>query len=121
MHNPYKNKPLNYSDRLASSNPDIVCLHSLRNDQVMRASIPVMKDIQWTTFDNAKRLVKVGAAKPSDFWVFAGYAGWGPDQLMGELDRKSWYMVATDSQTLLKELSRQTSGNDPVCELNCVY
>jgi hypothetical protein len=50
---------------LNSMNQDIVCLHSLKNDQVMRASIPVMKDIQWTTFDNAKRLVKVGAAAPS--------------------------------------------------------
>lgn len=48
-----------------------------------------------------------------DFWVFCGYAGWGPDQLMGELGRKSWYMVATDSQTLLQELARQTSGADP--------
>lgn len=32
---------------------------------------------------------------------------------MGELDRKSWYMVATDSQTLLKELKRLSSGADP--------
>lgn len=50
---------------LNSMSPDIVCLHSLKNDQVQRASIPVMNDIQWTTFDNAKRLVKVGAASPS--------------------------------------------------------
>ena len=60
---------------LTSRHPDIVCLHSLKNKQVTKASIPVMKDIQWTTFDNAKRLVKVGAAKPTDFWVFCGYAG----------------------------------------------
>jgi putative AlgH/UPF0301 family transcriptional regulator len=32
---------------------------------------------------------------------------------MGELERKSWYMVATDSQTLLKELARQAAGADP--------
>jgi putative AlgH/UPF0301 family transcriptional regulator len=32
---------------------------------------------------------------------------------MGELDRKSWYMVATDSQTLLKELARQSAASDP--------
>ena len=41
------------------------------------------------------------------------YLGWGPGQLMGELDRKSWYMVATDSQTLLKELGRQSAASDP--------
>jgi putative AlgH/UPF0301 family transcriptional regulator len=97
-----------------SVNPDIVCLHSItNNDLVNNASIPVMKDIQWTSFDAAKRLVKAGVAHPSDFWVFCGYAGWGPGQLMGELDRKSWYMVATDSQTLLKELARQAAGSDP--------
>ena len=94
-------------------NQDIVCLHSLKNPKAINASVPVMKDIQWTTFENAKKLVKVGAAKPTDFWVFCGYAGWGPGQLMGELKRKSWYMVATDSQTLLKELARQSAGADP--------
>lgn len=98
---------------LGSTKPDIVCLHSLKNEQAAKASIKVMKDIQWTSFENAKRLVQVGAAQPTDFWVFMGYAGWGAGQLMGELDRKSWYMVATDSQTLLKELSRQSAASDP--------
>ena len=37
----------------------------------------------------------------------------GPEQLKGELERNSWYMVATDSQTLLKELARQSDGADP--------
>lgn len=96
-----------------SPNPDIVCLHHLGNPQVTEASIPVMNDIQWTTFENAKRLVHAGVANPEDFWVFVGYAGWGPGQLMGELARKSWYMVAADSRTLIKELGRQSSGADP--------
>eukprot|EP00980_Cylindrotheca_fusiformis_P023812 scaffold11032_cov122-Cylindrotheca_fusiformis.AAC.13 len=98
---------------LNAKNPDIVCLHSLKNEKASSASIPVMNDIQWTTFTNAKRLVKAGVADVRDFWVFVGYAGWGPGQLKGELERKSWYMVATDSQTLLKELARQAEGADP--------
>jgi putative AlgH/UPF0301 family transcriptional regulator len=98
---------------LNSDNPEVVCLHSLRNEQAIKASRTVMKDIQWTTFENANRLVRAGVAKPTDFWVFMGYAGWGAGQLMGELDRKSWYMVATDSQTLLKELARLSAGADP--------
>jgi putative AlgH/UPF0301 family transcriptional regulator len=96
-----------------SQHPDIVCLHSLKSQKASNASVPVMKDIKWTTFDNAKRLVKAGVAQVSDFWVFVGYAGWGPRQLMGELDRNSWNMVATDSQTLLKELARQSKTSDP--------
>lgn len=93
--------------------PDILCLHSLKDDRAIQASNSVMKDIQWTTFENAKKLVKQGVASVSDFWVFVGYAGWGPDQLKGELERNSWYMVATDSQTLLQELARQGAGEDP--------
>ena len=99
---------------LDSLMPEIVCLHSLKSDEAKEASNSVMKDIQWTSFENAKKLVKKGVASgPEDFWLFAGYAGWGPQQLSGELDRKSWYMCATDSQTLLQELARQSKGVDP--------
>lgn len=94
--------------------PDITCLHSLDDPDVQKVSKSVMKDIQWTTFENAKKLVKENKAKPDDFWLFGGYAGWGPQQLAGELDRKSWYMAATDSQTLLKELARQSKDADPL-------
>ncbi len=37
-----------------AKHPDILCLHSLKDERATKASIPVMKDIQWTTFDNAK-------------------------------------------------------------------
>jgi putative AlgH/UPF0301 family transcriptional regulator len=97
---------------LKSEKPDIVCLHSLQSREATKASIPIMNDIQWTTFKNAKRLVKAGVAVPADFQVFCGYAGWAPGVLVEELDRKSWYTVATNSQTLLKELS-QTASSDP--------
>jgi len=96
-----------------AKHPAIVCLHSIKDEKATKASIPVMKDIQWTTFDNAKKLVKAGVAEVNDFWVFVGYAGWGRGQLKGELISNSWYMVATDSQTLLKELARQGEGSDP--------
>lgn len=98
---------------LNARHPDITCIHSLKSEMAIKASIPIMKDIQWTTFHNAKKLVKAGVADVRDFWVFVGYAGWGPGQLAGELTRNSWYMVATDSQTLLQELARNGEGADP--------
>ncbi len=94
--------------------PEIVCIHTMKgDDKVDDASSTVMKDIQRCTFEQAKLLVSEGRAQPSDFWCFAGYAGWGPSQLMGELNRQSWYMCATDSQTLLKELANQSAYTDP--------
>jgi len=96
-----------------SEKPDFVCLHSLTDKRVTDASVPVMDDMHWTTFENAKQLVHAGIAEPSDFWVFCGYAGWGPGQLTAELEHDSWYMVATDTETLLKELKRQSAGSDP--------
>ncbi len=55
----------------------------------------------------------VGKRNSSNKLLFIGYAGWGPGQLNGELERSSWYVVATDLQTLLKELARQSEGADP--------
>ena len=97
---------------IESANPDLICLHTLSSPHATRASLPIMNDMQWTTFENAKRLVHAGVASPSDFQVFCGYAGWGPGQLRNELDRKSWYMVAMDSLSLVKELA-MTASADP--------
>lgn len=98
---------------LSSSHPDITCLHSLSSAAATKASVPIVDKIQWTSFSNAKKLVNAGVATVDDFWVFVGYCGWAPGQLAGELTRSSWYMVATDSQTLLQELGRQGQGADP--------
>ena len=61
--------------------PELICLHSIStgnkdvDEQINEVSNTVMKDIKWTSFEDAKTLVKKGLAKTSDFWVFAGYAG----------------------------------------------
>ena len=112
--------------------PDIVCIHTLGKknqnakgdvdstndddddeDLVQELSTTVIQNIQRVSFSDAKLLVQKKLAKPSDFWCFAGYCGWGPNQLTSELNRNSWYMCATDSQTLLQELAKQSSCIDP--------
>ena len=55
-----------------SQRPDITCLHSIKDPRATKASIPVMKSIQWTSFENAKKLVKAGVAEVNDFWTFVG-------------------------------------------------
>jgi putative AlgH/UPF0301 family transcriptional regulator len=95
-----------------SDNPDLVCLHSIESKEAQKASMPIMNGLQWTTFKNAKRLVKAGVARADDFQVFCGYAGWGPGILRSEVDRNFWYTVATDSRTLIKELA-QIASSDP--------
>lgn len=92
---------------------EIVCLHSIESNAAEKVSTQVIKGIKYTTFEHAKDLVADGEAEPSDFWLFAGYAGWGKHQLMQELAQESWIMVTTDSQTVLKELSKHNASIDP--------
>ena len=66
--------------------------------------VKVVKGIWRTSFDHAKELVEEGKATREDFWIFAGYAGWGPDQLQNELERGTWYLAAADGASLVSEL-----------------
>lgn len=51
--------------------------------------------------------------------VFAGYAGWAPDQLEGEIDEGSWFVVdgepadafRTDADKLWESVLRRQGGN----------
>ncbi len=38
-----------------------------------------------------------------DLRVFAGHAGWGPDQLESEVARNDWYLTAADAKTLFEK------------------
>ena len=86
--------------------PSFVCLHTLRSPEAQRISIPITGVISWTTIEAASILVKEGkGVTQDDFRVYCGYAGWGKDQLEGELLRgKSWYSVSADSKFLEDEI-----------------
>jgi putative transcriptional regulator len=40
------------------------------------------------------------AGKGEEFRVYAGYAGWGPGQLDGEVVRGDWFVMSADSRTV---------------------
>mmetsp|Transcript_12973 Transcript_12973/g.27617 ORF Transcript_12973/g.27617 Transcript_12973/m.27617 type:complete len:620 (+) Transcript_12973:67-1926(+) len=92
---------------LYSDDPEIICLHSVRSELGRNVSQEVMKNVMLTNYQGARQIVDAGDATSSDFWVFAGYAGWTSGQLLDELKRESWYMVSADSQTVWSELVRQ--------------
>jgi len=61
----------------------------------------------------------LGREKPADgLRVFAGYAGWAPGQLEGEIARGDWHLVRADAatlfakkpETLWQELERRASA-----------
>mmetsp|Transcript_2798 Transcript_2798/g.3981 ORF Transcript_2798/g.3981 Transcript_2798/m.3981 type:complete len:583 (+) Transcript_2798:62-1810(+) len=100
---------------ISSDRPELVCLHSLQSDAAREASQSVLKDhvVQYTTMEKAYDLIEAGEAEVGDFYLCGGYCGWGPGQLQGELERKSWHMVATDAQTVWEELkARQEESGD---------
>ena len=62
-----------------------MCLHSLKSEAAERLSLSVISGVWQTSFEVAKALVEDGEAAKEDFCVFAGYAGWAPKQLQGEV------------------------------------
>lgn len=123
---------------ILSDDPEIICLHSLENELADQESYIVMKGIkasvfvmmhwilffldcillmiyrmlQWTSLEGARRIVQNGHANASDFLTFIGYCGWDAGQLIEELDKESWYMVAADSTTLLEELKKNNESDE---------
>lgn len=91
----------------------IICLHSLDNEIAVKVSTEVIKGISYTNLENAKALVEKGIATKKDFWLFVGYAGWGPGQIEGEVKRDSWFTASADGGTLLKELLKKNQELPP--------
>jgi putative AlgH/UPF0301 family transcriptional regulator len=96
---------------------ELICLHSLSCNEARRSSKEIVRDIYYTTLKNAKKLVKDGFASSNDFITFAGYCGWSQGQLKQELEEGSWFTIASDSGTLLQELSLQKNSTSEHLEI----
>lgn len=99
-------------DGILDDEPDIICLHSLSGEQADEVSETVMKDIKITNLNGARKLVTDGLASPQDFHTFIGHCGWENGQLQDELQNELWYVVATDSSTVLDELKKNDDSSE---------
>lgn len=57
-------------------------------------------DVGLVDLDSPLELVEGGLA---DLRIFAGYAGWGAEQLAAEIDEGAWYVVPADVGDLFRE------------------
>ena len=65
-------------------------------------SIQVTDTLYWGgDFEAIKNLVNAGEADYTQVKFFAGYSGWSPGQLEGELDENSWIVADVDDQLVM--------------------
>ncbi|MBV6479292.1 MAG: hypothetical protein HGGPFJEG_02063 [Ignavibacteria bacterium] len=64
-----------------------------RSGDILQESFLIRDELYWGgNYELLKILITNGQLDPSDFRFFLGYAGWGPDQLAGELKTDSWFV-----------------------------
>ena len=87
-----------------------------RSEREPQSSFPVLQGVYLSMHpDNIDGLF---AAPARDRRLFAGFAGWGPGQLQGELERDAWYVLPvnidvifrSDSRNLWRELVNKAAG-----------
>lgn len=104
-------------DENAMNDHSLIFLHSIGTDLARNVSDSILKNIWITTHEGARMLIAAGQAVSDDFYVVCGMTGWDSGQLLEELHRppplSSWYMVATDSETIWDLLRHQREENNP--------
>ena len=71
------------------------------------ASMPVFGDVYLSSSKKLlQRLIKK-PAKEERFRIYAGYAGWAPNQLESEFDRQHWHVLEADTETLFDKKSSE--------------
>lgn len=53
-------------------------------------------------FDQLKLLIDTKQVSPEEIQFFAGYSGWGPQQLSDELDQKSWIVTPANADWIMQ-------------------
>jgi len=86
MGGPVEQNTLHYIHRLGEEIP---------NSQRVTEEIYWGGDFEWI-----KDQIHANLVSPTDILLFIGYSGWGPGQLMHEIDLKSW-IVAPENQAFV--------------------
>lgn len=84
-------------------------LHFLhrRNDRIPHG-IHLMENLYWGgDIEEAISSLNIGTLDKSDVLFFAGYSGWGPSQLMGELERDSWITSFASTEFVFQTTRRK--------------
>lgn len=81
-------------------NNSLFYLHTLGD--LINDSIEIFKGLYWGgNFETIKLLISSEQIKSKDIKFFAGYSGWGPNQLQRELKEKSWVVSESTIKNIM--------------------
>ena len=79
----------------------------VRSAHPPEASMPVFGDVYLSSSQKVlQRLIKK-PVKEERFRIYAGYAGWAPNQLESEFNRGHWHVLKADTETLFDKKSSE--------------
>ena len=80
-------------------------LHFIHRIEALRdESNMITPNLCWGgDFEKLKALAAEKAISPNDIRFFLGYAGWGPDQLIDELEQNSWIVAPSSAKFTFQE------------------
>jgi len=84
-----------------------VASNSLHFLHTLGAKIPgavkITPSIYWGgDFDKIKQVINSGKANSHSVRFFAGYAGWSPGQLAGEIEENAWIVASLDDHRIMQ-------------------
>jgi putative transcriptional regulator len=75
-----------------------------RRPDLFDRTTQVTEEIYWGgNFDMLRILLQSEQLQPSDIRFFVGYAGWGEEQLKGELEQHSWVVTPATEEIIFEE------------------